>query len=852
MATTIKIEAKPAAGTVTQQEVVAKPTLTNYATSTNPTPTLVTANTTDVSLTITSTGLDEKAVPTTIRSRSESDFINISESVIRQVTYRRTFIDPITITDAFSRIVNFKRTISETVRVAQELVTLRASILKTDRVNVSETATKSIKPVRTDQINISESILKSAKVTLADNINVLENIRLTPKPLKTDQITATDAFVRYLSWYRTFTETVNTTDDYLGNANIDDDQYATFGKRIFDIINLTESTSKQIKTAIFDLINNIGDLRFIRIDSLKTDSINSTDQFSRIAAYKRTQPDQINVSETALKSIKPSLTDNSTVTETKFLSIQLAKLDYVGYTTETVEKAIKPKYLDITNVSEIIGKKFTSGSISDSVQLIDTTLKSPKILISDSFTSTDAFTRLIQYSRVLTDQVTATDDYLGLANIDDDEYVTFGKGTLDTINVLESILKNINKPLATETVNVLETKYLNIKLLKTDNSNVSDQNTKYVQKTPSLVVNVSEITYKNINSTLTTETVNFADSVQKRANLLKTDSSQTTDSLTRVVNYLRTLLDTINTTDDYLGNANIDDDQYLNFGKTIIDTVNFTESLSKRTSKTTTDQINFTDIIIANKYASISPIDLFNVTDTPFKTIKPLITDLANITDIFSRVANYLRTFEEPISGDYIVLENLSDYLLLETGDFLTTETYTPYILLNDYIRFNASILKTDISNVIDSPLKRVSKPAADTANTTDSFARVVNYLRTLVDQINTTDDYLGNANVDDDQYVAFGKRIIDVVNIGESINKNVSKILQDITNASDQQYLNPKTVRTDQTNFTDIVTTFKYRNQFGLDQVNISSSGTAYGQNYFADPKYTTPGYTGTITTFT
>ena len=446
------------------------------------------------------------------------------------------------------------------------------------------------------------------------------------------------------------------------------------------------------------------------------------------------------------------------------------------------------------------------------------------------------------------DQITATDDYQGAANIDDDQYVTFGKAVIDLINLQEYIAKNIAKPLAIDQVNILETKFVNIKLLKTDAWTVGDVVSKTIQTKPSIFVNVSEQQYKNF-STSFLENITVTDSVRKLSTLLKLDSVNTTDNFSRTVNYLRTLVDQINATDDYLGNANVDDDQYVGFGKRVIDQINIAENITKNIAKPVADQVN----VLETKFINIAlpKTDASTVAEQIFKNIGVNRIEVVNTTEIFTRTANYLRTIQESGSFDYLMLENLSDFLLLENSDFLVTETSLGISVI-DVIQISRAITLADQFNVLDTPLKRTGKILTDQINTTDNFTRTVNYLRTFTDQINTTDDYLGNANIDDDQYVTFGKRIVDIVNFAENSYKSTTKILQDIANVSEQRYLSAGVVRADQTNFTETINLFKYRNQFNFEQIYVSSSGSAYLQNYFQDPAYVENGYVGTITTFT
>ena len=515
---------------------------------------------------------------------------------------------------------------------------------------------------------------------------------------------------------------------------------------------------------------------------------------------------------------------------------------------ETTDKLISTIYLENIDVSEFIAKNYSKPD-AELINVTDSVFKTVSLLKTNNFEVTDQFSKLVAYSRLFIDQVTVTDDYQGAANIDDDQYVAFGKAVIDLINLPEYIAKNIAKPLDTDQVNILETKFVNIAVLKTDDWTAGDVVSKIIETKPSIFVNISEQQYKSF-STSFLDNITVTDSVEKLSTLLKLNSVDVTDSFSRTVNYLRTLVDQVNVTDDYLGSADVDDDQYIEFGKRVIDQINIVENILKNIDKPlATDQVN----ILETKFVNIAlpKTDAWTVAEEPFKNIGVNFTKVINIVEIFTRTANYLRTIEESGGFDYLMLENLSDFLLLENSDFLVTETSLG-LSISDVIQVSRLVSLADQFNILDTPLKRIGKILTDQINTSDSFTRTVNYLRTLTDQINTTDDYLGNANIDDDQYVGFGKRIADIVNFAENSYKSTAKILQHIANVSDQRYLNPRIIRIDLINSTDTISLFKYRNQFNFEQIYVSSSGNAYLQNYFQNPAYVENGYVGTITTFT
>jgi regulator of sigma D len=838
MATTINIQATQVTGTVSQQQVVAKPTITNYATSNTPTPGITTANVSDSSLTISESGLDQNSVPTTIRSRSEGDQVNLTDLTIRVATYRRTITDPLTATDNFSKVVNFKRTFTHSA-TAQESNSIKVNILKTDRINAGDNVLKSIRSLRTDVVNVSNPIYLAPKPLQTDRANVLESIKLTPKPVKTDNFTATENFARVVNYLRTLTDRVNATDDYLGNANIDDDQYVTFIKGLVISVQASEFTAKQIKTTTTDKIDNISDVKFITIKVPKTDNFTATETFSRIVSYNRTQSDQINFSENILKNTGKLLSDSVNVSETKFASIRILKTDFINCPAETIQKSISAKYSDTSNVLEFIAKNIALNGFSDLFQVSETPFKSPRLLKTDAASAEDRFSRTIAYKPILTDQVTATDDYQGLANIDDDQYVTFGKNNTDTVNFSELLPKNVNKILTPDSFNILETKYASLNILKTDSGTTSDQASKSIQLVRNIASNVSESLLKNIGK-FASDLNNVSETSYSNVGIVKTDYVNLTDPQLKNIGLFN------------LDRVNIAETTYKTASKILKDVINTIDQLALTPKPVLIDQINIAESLLTYKYTLTTLQDSSNVADKLLKNIGLFNLDAINFSENFTRTANYQRTFEELVYPDFLVLENLLDFLLLENGDFLTTESGPSLRLIDSNINFKVNMFKTDIVNVQETPLKNVNKLFANGVNAAESFARVVNYLRTLTDQVNATDDYLGNANIDDDQYVTFNKRVTDIVNIAETTYKTASKILKDVINTIDQLALTPKPVRIDQANFTETVTTFKFIWQKPADTINVSNLGKAYAQSYFADPNYTTPGYTGTITTFT
>ena len=606
MATTIKIEAQPVTGNVTQQEVVAKSTIPNYIANTVTTP-VVSTNIPQPDLIFKVTGMDENAVPTRIRSRSEGSWAKLSDITIRAATYRRTITDSANIIEQFTRIVNYKRATTDTANVSEQFTKivnyLRAAA---DQFSTQDNKTLTIKPVKISNVNANESIQKLVTpATKVSGINVLNPVALTSKLLKTSSSTATETFNRTVNYLRIFSDQIKTTDDYLGVANLDDDEYAFIGKSLADQINALENISKLVtKPTITDQFN-VSSIKAIKVQLVKSSSAATAETLSRLVSYLRTPTDQANT------------------TDPKAIKVQLVKSSSAA-TVETLSRAAN--YLR---------------TLTDQASTSDTKTLSIGLFKSSNSTTTETLSRIANYLRTLTDQA----------------------------NVAESVLKTI-KPSVTETINISVTRFFNTTIVKTSTVTTQESTVFNNSVIKSSRADTAETLLKSVYLQKLSD-ASAVDTPTLTPKLLKFSSSETTDSFTRVVNYLQTLVDQIKITDDYLGVANIDDDEYAFIGKSASDQINVLEILAKLVTKPAiTDSISVSDPnAITPQLLKLSSAVTIETFSTLLNYLR-VFTDTINLTDPLIRTVSYERTvIDQEIK--YLVLENSLDYLLLETGDFL-------------------------------------------------------------------------------------------------------------------------------------------------------------------------------------
>lgn len=558
-------------------------------------------------------------------------------------------------------------------------------------------------------------------------------------------------------------------------------------------------------------------------------------------------------------------------------------------TSEVVDKFIGKTHLDLADVSDqnskAVYRTALDGAISsdtktivvskaavDLVQQADQT----RIQITKPFTETktvtDIFSRTINYKRSFSDSVDATDDFLGEANIDDDQIARVGKNTIDYATTSDSKLfnvsvtkldisqvqdqkaVNISKPFF-DSLAIPEQKYLKVdkvffetKLLSDvvrtrsiksilDVSSISEQNTKAVSKVLLDTGLIAEVTAKQIvvqhldtaniqdqvvtqwniarnfqeTQQITSQLPSFnvsisklditttPDQVSKTQTKIFLDNSSLSDSFSTTVEFKRSFTDNINVTDDFLGEANIDDDQVARVGKVVADTVTVPETLSFDNTKILQDQL-----ILQN------PVSL--------TTTKPLFSN-----------------FAASDSSNRSVLKGL--------------ETQTNY--LAETFNIDASKLLTSNFSSLDKSTFTTTKVFSDLVLSTDSFSTTVDFKRTFLDSVNTTDDFLGQANLDDDQTVRLDKYVNDLSTLSDNVSNSIVTVHLDNFTSTDTTYKTPGKVASEVLATSDVLTFLKYINQLYNEVITSSDSGFINNQSYFAGT-YVEPGYVGTNTYFT
>lgn len=744
-----------------------------------------------------------------------------------------------------------------------------------------------------DLANVSDSRdILLAKLFLETVINI-ELVVLDADKLLLDQVALSE--IKSFDLEKTLESLVNSTDDFYGAANIDDDQYAVVIKVLHDTISVTDFFDARYtpSTPVNDasLITDEYITSFIKV---REDSFVSTEQ--KTAFIEKTTPEQILVTEQQVFVGSKVLIDAADwfaydyLDETYTLG-GVVLYEELGKHLETVVTADS-----LTGVYETDPVFYAYKGLESQSTLLEVLSFDLSFHLADFLIATDDFyglanidddqiasfnkvlhetpnitSDLVVYttskvlnssisslaqeiakdlSKVFADIAFTTDDFYGLANLDDDQVASVGKvlntsllGTTDlasfvtntfrlfydTSNIGQEVKSFIvakdfgySEAVATEQqafdaikitsdafTPVEESAKDFVKVFTDDNGYVVAEYSESIYAVigpailDQLVLEIQPSVLENIGLTET-----YLDFVSE---ITKLDIPLATEIASKEL--LFNLLDNFNVTDDFYGEANFDDDQTASFykvanelvlpaqelvvfdsEKTLLDIPQLLEShsvdletlrfdnytLQEETkfenTKVFSDSLVASDILelllvqgrsffdnissleINSKLISkVADYETFGITETDFTKLlekSVLNTVIAGTEELFTNISTVLEDKPEWFSYDY------------------TDESYTlGGAVTYDENYFDVStVLATQTTAVYtNAPVFDATKTLLSTSIASDTFTRAVTYNTSYLDTVVPTDDFLGAANLDDDQYVLFVKAVAETSNTSEA-----------------------------------------------------------------------------------
>ena len=870
----------------------------------------------------------------------EDQTIGFSDVLTRIVDFNRTFEDTAFMTDDFYGAANIDDDeyadvykvvlewlgITETfavdvtkpdlvdVATSQEQIYNSPQIVKNDQTSNSDLQTSSTEPVKLDQTITSEQkSFDVVKPDRQDTASTQDQPAFDAEIVKSDTTSNSDLITTAWTVYRTYLDSTTNSEQtqfefekVLADLGVTLDEFSTVWTAYREYLDSTANSDllQASFTKVLEDLLALQDTISLEPGKYNEDFIaTSDDQYFDV--NKPDLQDQAVAADTpAIETQKP-FEDGISVAE-----LLLTKL--IGLTVNEIDYFLEDYIFDIT----------------------DYTFKAVH--------ATDQITDLV-FAKQVEDLVDATDDFYGTATAGDDEYVTLDKVAVDYAGFYETFDRLVDYiRLFSDTSTLLDQlQFANTKVLvdqtsnqeftsfdssKTTSDQANTQETKLfdvAQTSADQASTAEQIAFAatTVYSDQATNTDDFnrfyeavrifteqtqsSEFVQQLIERVSSDQSIFTDLVTRTVEKLTleqtttsdlqtidvsvVYTDSIYSTDDFYGAANIDDDEYASVDKVVMDdavtsetittvadfyrtflevaattdlaTFNFAKSVLEIVATSETVAIDFSTSRTETAVTSETVSQDFSTARTETVTQSDLYTQSIEPakyeTVVSSETVNYdtsLQKLETAATSETIS----QDFSTPRTETAVTSEIYTSQ--WDAYKTFTENVLQSDVStldtakpvteNTVTSDTQTfdTTKRPLDTTQTSETIGKdATTEFSELVD---ATDDFYGAATVGDDEYADFQKSLVDYATNSDLVTTltdyqrsvNESQILSEVFAAVVNKALS------DITNSSDTVTLLT--NSTKLESVSTSQTISLTLQSYFSQD-YVELGYTGETYTY-
>jgi hypothetical protein len=701
----------------------------------------------DVALNVKVTGMGEENVPDPRLFKFLADSFKLQEKAIFQVykgladlttteeqvrkLLQKVLEDIATNTDTFDRVWTAYRTYSDS--------TTNSELLQKDFEKVLLDVSNSTDLLSTNVGKYLEDITALANLSYA--------VILVGKSLQDQTIGLSEVVDRLVDFNRTFEDSVFMTDDFFGDANIDDDQYAQVYKVVLEWLTLTETFAVDVTKP--DLIDQsiVSEQAYLSPELPKFDQIVNSDlQFSSIEPVKQDQTltseqqtfevdkpdleDQTTTSDTqSLDVVKPDLIDQTTATEEAVKLIEQVKQDQFGTQNEQYYFDVdKPDIEENIVVSEDINKDYDTSrdeliSIAESlfVKLIGLNINEIDYFLEDYVFDVEDYTFKAVHARdqitevtvtkLVEDLVDSTDDFYGEANIDDDQVATVDKVVADYITFSDAFDRLVNYiRLFAETTTLLDQ-------LQFDSAKVLAD-----QITNQELLNFDN--FKTTNDQATTQEVQSFD-------VLQTSSDQITSSEQAVLSPSTVYTDQFTNSDEF--------SRFYEAVRQFTELTQTTERVEQLVERVSTDQVIFADLVaqtiekLSLDQASTTEQQTFdfygvyeelvdatddfygaaNIDDDQIATVDKVLSDYATNSETIITVAEFYRTFLE-------VAANTD----LATFDF--AKSVLEIVTTSEVFAVDFSTARTDVATTLETIAQDFETARTENVTQVDLFTQSI------------------------------------------------------------------------------------------------------------------------------
>jgi hypothetical protein len=359
-------------------------------------------------------------------TRTISDTITVSDTIIRRVEFLRRPSDTATVSDTTTRTATFGRTISDTATLTDSIIR-RMEFLRrpSDTATISDTATRNVEFLRrpSDTCAVTDATTRNAEFLRrpSDTISATDALARTATFGRTnnDTCAVSDALARTATFGRTNNDTCAVTDSLTRIAN------AT--RFLSDTCAVTDTTARNAEflRRPSDTISATDSIAsgFVFARTIN-DTITATDTLARTATFGRTNNDTCAVSDTCARTATfgrlPS--DTCAVTDALARTVQFARV-----TSDTCA------------VTDALARTLTLGrTFSDTCAVGDSIFRvcDPNRFVADTCAVSDALARTVTFGRTNNDTCAVTD--LAMRSL------VFSSTKSDTIAVTDALARTLD------------------------------------------------------------------------------------------------------------------------------------------------------------------------------------------------------------------------------------------------------------------------------------------------------------------------------------------------------------------------------------------------------------------------
>ena len=713
------------------------------------------------------------------------------------------------------------------------------NILQDVSSNLEQVEKTSNKTVTADVFSVSELLMtKLIGININEIDYFLEDYTFDLTDYTFKAVHATDSITSFVT-AKTIQELVDATDDFLGAANIDDDQIASIDKVLVEYIGFYEAFSRVV-TYIRLFTETAQALEQIELSAQKlfTNQTTNTD-IVVLDAAKQAVDTAITQELTSFQTTQIT-TDSYDTTEHIVLTTLVPKTDTIN-NSDVVTKfyeAIR-EFTELTNAS-IQVEKLVESVNSDLTVLTDTIQQTIAKVLLDQITNTEQL--VFQFEASYFDLVDATDDFFGSANIDDDQIASIDKVVVEYVQNSETVITVAEfYRVFAEISSSTDTATLAFAKALLDTTITSETIAKDITTTQQELfssLDVLAVSFATTRQEAVSQADLFTQSIQPNKYEIVTTSEATVYEVTQQKSetILVNELINANTTKIIADNiVSLATGGGQNFFGVSAETAGFFRVLN-RGGNWNEFYANWTNgtwsIVGQPTWTIINVVQDTNDTDTILVTITG---------GVFESGASYAFSGNTYTSDIATILETfITEFVAYR--DFYELITQTDTVTLTPAKNLNEATTNTELLEFA------ANKTLLDFSSSTETLAKSVT--TELSDLLDATDDFAGAANIDDDQFAEFQKSISDYAAGSEVFSTLVtylrtvteSQILSDVVTVSSNKALS------DTTNSSDTVTLLNALSR--TESVSTSQSISLTLQSYFSE-NYAELGYTGETYTY-